>query len=161
MVEQLTSYVNILIESLNRKKRYLEDVLKLTNKQTILAYEENFQEDKFDEILDQKDILINNINEIDKGFSSIYERIRMEINLDKELYKPEIKIMQEQIKKCVELGMEIQVVEGRNKSKLEQIFSNSFKSIRTKANSNRVSKSYISTMANGQIFESNFYDRKK
>ena len=70
-MDQTGTYVKILRESLERKGRYLEEILALTNKQAELATEEKFREDAFVELVDQKEILIGNINEGDKGFSSV------------------------------------------------------------------------------------------
>ena len=65
-MDQIGTYVKILRESLERKRRYLEEILALTNKQAELAAEEKFREDAFAELVDQKEILIGNINEGDK-----------------------------------------------------------------------------------------------
>lgn len=60
-MDQIGTYVRILRESLERKRRYLEEILALTNKQAELAAEEKFREDAFTELVDQKEILIGHI----------------------------------------------------------------------------------------------------
>lgn len=78
-MDQTGTYVTIMQESLLRKKKYLEQVLSLTEEQERIAKEKKFDEEAFGEIIDNKDVLINNINEIDKGFTSVYDRVRAEV----------------------------------------------------------------------------------
>ena len=110
-MDQIGTYVRILRESLERKRRYLEEILALTNKQAELAAEEKFREDAFTELVDQKEILIGNINEGDKGFSSVYDRVRQEIQADPMRYREELQAIQNLIRQCVDLGMQIEAVE--------------------------------------------------
>ncbi|MBE5946722.1 MAG: hypothetical protein E7259_07275 [Lachnospiraceae bacterium] len=160
-MNQTVTYVNIMLESLQRKKKYLEEILQLTKKQEELAKAKKFDEDAFGEIIDQKEILINNVNEIDKGFTSVYERVRTEILEDKEIYATELKNMQLLVKQCVELGMEIEVLEERNRATLEQVFSIGFKGIKQVKQSKQVANKYYQSMSNGNVNDSIFYDRKK
>ena len=129
-MNQTGTYVTIMKESLVRKKNYLQEILDLTNKQGELASAQEFDEEAFGAIVDKKDILISNVNEIDKGFTAVYERVRSEIIQDKELYKDQLKDIQESIKQCVELGMSIESAELRNKSALETAFAKSFRGVK-------------------------------
>jgi len=160
-MNQTVTYVNIMLESLQRKKKYLEEILQLTKKQEELAKAKKFDEDAFGEIIDQKEILINNVNEIDKGFTSVYERVRTEILEDKEIYATELKNMQLLVKQCVELGMEIEVLEERNRATLEQVFSIGFKGIKQVKQSKQVANKYYQSMSNGNVNDSILYKRKK
>ncbi|MBR3599147.1 MAG: hypothetical protein IKL53_04630, partial [Lachnospiraceae bacterium] len=101
-MNQTGTYVNIMKESLVRKKTYLHEILELTNKQGELAVDQELDEEAFSAIVDRKDVLISNVNEIDKGFTAVYDRVRKEILEDKELYKDELKSIQELIKRCVD-----------------------------------------------------------
>ena len=144
-MDQIGTYVKILRESLERKRRYLEEILALTNKQAELAAEEKFREDAFAELVDQKEILIGNINEGDKGFSSVYDRVKQE-NL---------------IRQCVDLGMQIEAVEERNRAAMEQVFATKFQGVRQVKQSKTVANKYYKSMANGMVNDSLLYDQKK
>ena len=67
-MDQTGTYVNIMRESLERKQRYLTEIWKLTNEQSVIARAEKFDEEQFSELVEKKDVLIDNLNEIDKGF---------------------------------------------------------------------------------------------
>ncbi|MBE5943497.1 MAG: hypothetical protein E7258_01115 [Lachnospiraceae bacterium] len=160
-MNQTATYVNIMQESLVRKKNYLTEIWELTKKQEELAKAKKFDEDAFGEIIDRKEILINNVNEIDKGFTSLYDRVRTEILSNQEFYGPQLKDMQSHIKECVDLGMQIEVLEERNRATLEQAFSIGFKGVRQAKQSKKVANKYYKSMSNGVVNDSILYDRKK
>ena len=108
-------YVGILGDSLKRKKAYLDEIAELTKKQGELAAADKFDEEAFGETVDRKETLINNINEIDKGFTSVYDRIRGNLLEEKETYKDELKNIQALINSCMDKGSEIEVLEERNR----------------------------------------------
>ncbi|MBE5932322.1 MAG: hypothetical protein E7263_02740 [Lachnospiraceae bacterium] len=160
-MNQTGTYVNIMKESLVRKKNYLQEILELTNKQGELALANELDENAFGDIVEKKDILISNVNEIDKGFTAVYERVRREIIQDKELYKDELKAIQDSIRKCVDLGMAIESAELRNKAALETAFAKSYRGVKQLKQSKQVANKYYKSMSNGMINDSILYDRKK
>ena len=160
-MNQTGIYVNIMKESLVRKKDYLQEILELTNKQGELASASELDGDAFGTIVDRKEILIANVNEIDKGFTAVYDRVRKEIIQDKELYKDELKAIQESIRQCVDLGMAIESAEHRNKSALETAIAKSFRGVKQLKQSTQVVNKYYKSMSNGMVNDSILYDRKK
>lgn len=160
-MDQTGTYINIMQESLLRKKQYLAEVLDLTKRQEQLAKPKKIDEEAFGETIDRKDVLINNILEIDKGFSSVYDRVRTEILDNRELYHDELLNMQKLIKECVDLGMKIEALEERNRAALERAFSVGFKGIKRAKHSKSVANKYYKSMSNGNVNDSILYDRKK
>ncbi len=160
-MDQTGTYVNIMRESLERKQRYLTEILKLTNEQSVIATAEKFDEEQFSELVEKKDVLIDNLNEIDKGFSSVYDRVRIEIQRDPVVYRDELLAIQNLIRICVDLGMQIEAVEERNRAVMEQVFSAKFQGVRQMKQSKTVANKYYKSMANGMVNDSLLYDRKK
>lgn len=154
-------YVGILKDSLKRKKAYLDEIAELTVKQGELAAQDKFDEEAFGETVDKKETLINNINEIDKGFTSVYDRIRGNLLEEKEIYNKELKEIQALINSCMDKGSEIEVLEERNRQKLEVIFAGERKNLRQVKNSRSIANKYYRTMANGMVNDAMLYDRKK
>ena len=154
-------YVGILSDSLKRKKAYLDEIAELTVKQGELAAQDKFDEEAFGETVDKKETLINNINEIDKGFTSVYDRIRENLLQEKDIYKVELKNIQALINSCMDKGNEIEVLEERNRQKLEVIFAGERKNLRQVKNSRSIANKYYKTMANGMVNDAMLYDRKK
>lgn len=160
-MNQTATYMNIMQESLIRKKSYLQEILELTKEQERLAGEKRFDEEAFNNIIDKKEILINNINEIDKGFTSVYDRVRSEILDNREYYRGPLTSMQGIIRECVDLGMAIEAAEARNRATLEQVFSVGFKGIKQVKQSKKAANKYYKAMSNGNVNDSILYDRKK
>lgn len=156
-----TLYVDILRDSLVRKKGYLSEVLELTVSQGKLAKADDFDETAFEELMDRKEVLIGNINEIDKGFTSVYDRVRTELLENKDSYRDVLAEIQRLIRECVDLGMKIEAEEERNRHSLEQAFSTKFKGIRQLKQSKNVANKYYKSMANGMVNDSMLYDTKK
>lgn len=156
-----TLYVDILRDSLVRKKGYLSEVLELTVSQGKLVKDDNFDETAFEGLVDRKDVLIGNINEIDKGFTSVYDRVRTELLDNKENYRDVLAEIQKLIRECVDIGMKIEAEEERNRHSLEQALSTKFKGIRQLKQSKNVANKYYKSMANGMVNDSMLYDTKK
>lgn len=154
-------YVGILRDSLQRKKKYLDEIYELTVKQEALASADKFDDTAFEEVVDRKEILINNINEIDKGFTSVYDRVRGNLLEEKESYKNELKEIQDLINSCMGKGSEIEVLEERNRARLDVVFASERKNIRQVKNSRLVANKYYRSMSNGMVNDSMLYDRKK
>lgn len=160
-MDQTGTYVNIMRESLERKRKYLAETLDLTNEQSVIAAAEKFDDERFSEIVEKKDVLIDNINEIDKGFSSVYDRVKIEIQQDPAVYRETLLAIQDLIRACVDLGMQIEAVEERNRATMEQVFSVKFQGVRQVKQSKTVANKYYKSMANGMVNDSLLYDKKK
>jgi len=160
-MEQTGTYIRILRESLERKKDYLDKILDLTKEQEKLAKAVRLDEDAFEKIIEEKDIYIDNVNEIDKGFESVYKRVRNEIQENKSAFTSELKAIQELIRVCVDKGLEIEALEERNRSSLESAIARSFKGMNQVKQSKSVANKYYKSMANGMVNDSMLYDRKK
>ena len=160
-MDQTKTYVTILQESLERKERYLLELLELTKEQETIATQKKFDENAFADVMENKDILIHNVNEIDKGFTSVYERVRTEVIGNQDVYRAELMTMQNLIRSCVDIGMQIEAVEERNRQALTKAFSKSFRGVKQAKQSRKAASQYYQNMANGAVTDSMLYDRKK
>ncbi|MBQ9609510.1 MAG: hypothetical protein IJV15_08730 [Lachnospiraceae bacterium] len=160
-MEQMDTYVGIMLDSLKRKKSYLEEILTLTEKQSEIADSDAFDDEVFGETVDRKEILIDNINEIDKGFTSVYDRIRGNLLDNKDKYLDELKSMQDLIRFCMDAGLKIEALEERNRAKLEFALANRQKNYRQVKQSRSIVNKYYRGMSGSIINDSMLYDRKK
>ncbi|MCR5294618.1 MAG: hypothetical protein K6E30_05520 [Lachnospiraceae bacterium] len=161
MEHQSGTYVKIMKESLERKRTYLERLLAITENQSMIAKSEPFDEEAFAGTIEEKDVLINNVNEIDKGFLSVYERVKAELGEDREAYREDLLSMQDLIRKCTDIGLKIEATEERNRAALEQAFTNGRRGVNQAKQSRSVANRYYKSMANGFVNDSMLYDRKK
>ena len=72
-------YLQIMIESLEKKIDVLDRVLELDKRQIAIALEQPFDLEKYDKTMDEKGVLIDELNRLDDGFTSTYERVRDEV----------------------------------------------------------------------------------
>lgn len=160
-MNQTKTYVTIMQESLERKERYLLEILELTKEQETIASQKKFDEDAFGAVMDKKETLIHNVNEIDKGFTSVYDRVRTEVIGNQDEYRAELKSMQDLIRSCVDIGMQIEAVEERNKQALSKAFSKGFRGVKQAKQSRQAASKYYQNMSNSTATDSMLYDRKK
>lgn len=158
---QTSTYISIMKESLIRKRDYLEEILELTTKQGELVKKIEFDENEMDKIIDRKDILINNINEIDRGFMSVYDRIKSDLEDNSSEYKSELVTIQGYISECVDLGVEIQTSEERNRASMEAAFASGFTGVKQAKTSLKVASKYYKSMSGSVVNDSFMYDKKK
>lgn len=144
------SYITLLIDTLKKQEIALADVLEITKEQSKIANAPEFDEVLLENSLNRKEILIAKLNELDDGFVSVYGRVRNEIQGNTETYKTQIRQMQDLIKKCTDLGVEIKVLEERNRNQLMKCFASKNKKYSSQRNAAMVASRYHRTMYPGR-----------
>lgn len=152
--------LSLLIEALEKKAVVLDKILKKSELQYGLAVAESFDAEAFDRLVDEKSELLEQMNLIDQGFDSIFQKIKDELLENQGLYKKEIAQMQMLIRRTIDFGSHIFTTEQRTKDILSNVVAGNRKQLRQKKmTANSVADYY---KANGARFtESYFYDTKK
>ncbi|MGN0161835.1 MAG: hypothetical protein ACI4AQ_10640 [Lachnospiraceae bacterium] len=159
-MDNKNSYIDLLIDSLNKKISILEDILELDQKQKSIALSEKFEMEALDAISDEKVHLIEEMNKLDDGFETMYDRVREELQTDKERYADQIRSMQGLIGKVVGLSTSIEAEEKRIQSAVDGQFGKLKQSVKdTRKNSKAVSD-YYKNMSKLDL-EPQFMDKKK
>lgn len=154
-------YTHILIESLKKKKEALEDILKFTKDQETVLSEEKFDEELFDALIDKKQKCITVINKLDEGFELTFQRVKVELDENKEMFKNEILSLQQLIRQVTDLSSRIQVLESRNKLVFESKMKAKKENIKMARLSSKSVNEYYKNVANPHIGEAIFLDKKK
>ena len=156
-----SAYVDIMIQSLNKKIRVLEELEKLNQIQKHLLEDEKSDADDFDHTVEQKAELIEQLNQLDSGFDKLFERVKEELTTKRSTYSDNIKVMQNLIRRITDLSMELQKQEARNKD----LMTRKFAFIREKAKVVRTNKKavnqYYKNMMNLHYVDPQFLDNKK
>lgn len=132
------NYLVILKESLDKKIRLLEDILEQNKLQENILHEPEIDFDRFNDTVDVKEKCIKELEVLDRGFQTIYDRVKEALNEDKEAYRQDIKELQEKIKTITEKSMDIQSGEARNKEAFQKSITESRKNIRSVKTANKV-----------------------
>lgn len=153
--------LQLLIESLEKKKVVLNSILVKSKEQEKTAVAESFDVEKFDRLVDEKADLLLQMDKLDQGFDAVYTPIKKELVDGKDLYKTEIGHMQKLIRETVDLGAEIHVTEARTKERMSKALQNSRRELRKQKVSTKSVRDYYK--ANSQLSHTNSYfiDKKK
>lgn len=156
-----STYIQVMIQSLNRKIEVLEKIIEYTQEQEFVLREEEVNLDQFGDLIDEKQNWIEQLNLLDTGFEKLFERVKEEFQLHREQYQAEIVEMQDLIKEITDLSVVLQTSELRNKVRFEQYSANKKKEIRAFKMNNSSATKYYQNMANQHQGQSYFLDKKK
>ena len=155
------TYVDIMIQSLEKKIKVLEEIRKINITQKNLLEDEGAAADAFDKTVEAKAVLITQMTQLDSGFDKLFERVKEELSTNKESYVDKIKVMQMLIRNITDLSMELQAQEARNKD----LMTRKFVSIRERAKvvrtNTRAASRYYQNMMQLNVVDPQFMDNKK
>lgn len=117
-----TNYLQMMIDSLNKKKDILTRIIALNEEQDNILSTSILDDAAFDSNMKAKGDCIDGLDRLDEGFQALFNRVRDEINNNKAMYTEEIAVMKKLITEVTELGAKIEVQEARNKVKVEAMF---------------------------------------
>lgn len=157
----MTNELQLLIESLKKKKGILEDILTKSRLQGEIASAENFDAEQFDLLVDEKSELLIQMEEVDQGFDATFKRIREELLSDKDTYKKEIVCMQELIRETVDLGAQIHATEVRTKDSMSYVLKNNRQELLKRKASSKSVRDYYKANSQLDFVGSYFIDQKK
>ena len=98
---------------------------------------------------------------MDNGFQELYEKVREELQSNREAYREDIACMQEYIRKLTDKSATIQAQEARNKDLMTQKFASVRKQVKEVRKSQKVVNQYYKSMMKANYMEAHFTDNKK
>lgn len=155
------TYIQLLIDSLGKKQEVLNELMQITTRQQTIIDSEGFEEDEFLKTITLKEDQINKLDELDRGFEMVYDRVREELNDNRKEYMSQITSLKELVTSVTELSVKLQALESRNRPKLEALLANKRKSIKNSRLSNETVTNYYKNMTSKPESQSYFYDKKK
>ncbi len=155
------NYIMILIQSLEKKVKVLEELSRENANQRQLLQKEELDLDQFQASIDKKDQLIEQITFLDDGFEKMYEHVKDALNDKKEVYENEIVHLKELVSKVTGQTADIQREEANNRRLAEQQFSSMKKKVRQVKDTKQVANKYYQNMARLNHVEPQFMDKKK
>lgn len=154
-------YLQIMIESLEKKIDVLDRVLELDKRQIAIALEQPFDLEKYDKTMDEKGALIDELNRLDDGFTSTYERVRDEVQANPKAYSDKVKRMQDLIRMAVDKSVTVEAQEQRGKQAMQSAVNAKRKEIRSVKVSNAAASQYYKAMSRINDVDPQLMDRKK
>ena len=112
------NYLQIMIDSLLKKIEILKKVSELNEQQSALLDDKEFDGDKLQSNMESKAAYIDELNSLDEGFQSVFDRVREDVEEYKANYKESIAKLQALIKEATSLSATIQAQDQETKSEL-------------------------------------------
>lgn len=155
------NYIAILIESLQKKIKVLDEILEKNEEQRIVIEADSFDDEAFDKTIDEKEKLITELRFLDSGFETIYDRVKISLTRDKELYKEEIRQLQDLIRTVTERSASVQTGEQRNDVALKNRLRGERQKVRQSKATVQAVSGYYKSMAGGSMMSSSYMDQKQ
>lgn len=160
MNDNSRTYIALLSDILDRKKKVLEEVYDVTVKQMHILSKGEAAEN-FDATLSEKGGLIEEIQRLDNGFSDAYVKVSAELTEKKNDYKNEILKLQKKITEITDIGVKIQALEEQNRIAFEQYLNGQRRKIKDFKLSSKTVSNYYKNMTGKPQGDSYFMDKKK
>ena len=154
-------YIEILIQSLKKKLDTLQKIQEMNKEQKLLLADENLTPEEFEKNVQKKGRLVEQLEMLDQGFDEVYQRVRGELSDRKEAHRPQIAILQEQIRQITALSSDIQAQEKRNYELAVKKFDSVRKQIREVKASHKAVNQYYQNMRRINLVDPQFMDKKK
>ncbi len=155
------NYVQILVESLQKKTHILSQIIDKSQKQYDIFQSEPVDLDGFEKYTMQKTDLIQKLDELDIGFEILYKRVKQMLNANKSVYAKEILQMQQLITVITDQSVKIQRMEMKNKTTIEAYFSHARKRLRASQKITTAANSYHKNMNRVNRVDPQLLDTKK
>lgn len=156
----MDNYLNILEESLKQKSQILDKITEYSGEQELLLKKEKLELEQFDALVDKKDALIRKLTELDEGFGTLYDRIKEQLQGNKEAYRIQIGRLQQLITQVTEKSISIQAQESRNKALVEQHFKGMRQEMKQGRRSSKAAMDYYKNMSRANVVMPQFMDEK-
>lgn len=155
------SSAQVLVESLEKKSRILDEIMKENEAQELMFKQEELDMEALDASSDRMGALAEKLELLDEGFEAVYDRIRHELIENKAAYQNEIRRMQVLIGEITEKVVGINAARMRNKLQAENHFKKSRQQIGRVSSKMKASQNYYNNMNRLNYVDSQFYDTKK
>lgn len=155
------SYVLILIQSLEKKTKILDEIFKMNDIQKEILSSEDLNTEAFENNIREKASLIDELQFLDNGFEDVYARVKDELTKNSSEYAAEIKEMKALIQEITDKSVAIQADEMRNKKLAINKFTFEKKKIKDRKTSNRVANEYYKNMSKIDYVDPQMIDKKK
>lgn len=154
-------YLQIMLESLEKKLGVLNQILSLEKEQLEIALQENVDMERYDETVDRKGELVDELNRLDEGFTNTYELVKDEVQSHPDKYREIVLKMQDAIREAVDLSVEVQAQETRNKDAISLAISRKRKDLKEKHVNTNAALKYYKSMSRMNTVDPQLMDRKK
>lgn len=155
------NYLQVMIESLEKKLDVLDRITDINKRQYECSTALPFDMEKYNDIMDEKGGLIDELDRLDEGFTSTYELVKDEVLEYPERYRDKVLKLKELVKEVVDKGVSVEAQEKRNKAAMENAVALKRHEIKQKRISTKAAMKYYSVASKINNIDPQLIDRKK
>lgn len=159
-MDTISGYVDVILQSLRDKNELLDELIAFNNKQRELLLAAEVDADEFNDSLEVKAQLIDKLEKLDDGFTSVYDRAKDGLVANKAEYTAQISEMKQLIAQITDKTTTIQAAEARNRKLAEEYFARTKKETGAARRNSAAANSYFTSMRSGGS-TSQFFDKHK
>lgn|GEM_PF-564012 len=122
-MDKMVTELNIMIDGLKKKANALAEILNITeNQRTVIESELSFEEirDIIFQMNEGKQAAIQIVRTCDDMFEAMLKDIGQDLESRQDMYKPQVRKMQEGIRKVMDLDVKIRIGEEENNRLLDE-----------------------------------------
>lgn len=155
------TYIKILQDTIVKKNNLLDKLIFLTEQQETVLQDSVMDDEKFNNCITEKSIIIDELNQLDNGFETLYNRVRDDLTSNPGQFRSQVEVIQEQIREIILKISKLQVMEKKNKTSMDLYMSKQKRELRNVKMTNKIANSYHNSMSWNSIDQSYFLDKKK
>lgn len=153
-------YVDIMLQSLKKKEQVLKEIIDQNYRQREILEDINGKAEDFDATVEEKAKLIEQLEQLDSGFQKLFDRMKEELEGNRETYADQIREMKQYIRSVTDKSIEIQAQEARNKDLMTSKFASVKKQVKAMRKSSTAVNEYYKTMSKLNYVDPQFMDGK-
>lgn len=155
------NYLNILKESLEKKLQIMARIQEYSRSQQEIFRDGEADLEKFDQYVDKKGKLIDELMQLDAGFETLYQDVSEQLQGNRQEYAEEIKHLQELVARVTDESVAIQAQEARNKSLVQEYFRKQREGIAQNRKNSRAVLDYYNNVNKPNTLSPQFMDSKQ
>lgn len=148
-------------ESLDKKLEVLQKIREYNKRQEEIFSAEEVDMSLFDDAVEEKQRLIDEVVHLDEGFEIMYEKLARELEGNRERYAAQIRELQKKVSRVTELSVTVQAQEARNKKLIESYFAKERAGIGQRRKNAKSAYDYYKSMSGAGYVAPQMYDNKK
>ena len=153
--------VQILAQSLEKKNQVLDQIIEQNALQEQILKQESFDMDAFEQTVDEQNRMLAELDKLDEGFETLYDRVRKNLIANKDGYRKEIAHMKELIQQITDKIVTVNAGNLRNQRMAENQFRKEKNVIRQGVSKSKAAMNYYNNMNKLNSVAPQFYDSKK
>lgn len=154
------TYIAIMLQSLEKKEKVLTEITRLNDVQKDQLERVDCSVDDFDETVEAKSKLIEQLEYLDSGFEKLYAQVAEELQQNPDSHASEIRKMQDLIRKITDDSVLVQAQEARNKRMMTQKFATVKRQAQSIRMNSKAITGYYKTMDRTRFMDPQFLETK-